>query len=283
MVELSAEKIASYALQGSNPAIELAQVNHRLRLLEVWDIQSGARVLEIGCGQGNTTTVLAEALGVTGHVDAVDPAPADYGAPFTLAQAQAHISASEVGSRITWHQADPLEFLKSTDQRWDVAIFSHCLWYFKDEQTLQSLLEALSSRVEAVAIAEYALIASEKSSIPHLLAAIARATLEAHKIDSHENIQSPFSPAEIKKVFGQSGWKVKSEKNVIPAADLSDGAWEAESVTNAHFLEEVKKIQNTRIEFVLKSSRDAVIAAVNSIGGRKNVRTMDVFACKIGA
>lgn len=90
-----APTIASYALQDpARPEIELAQVRHRIRLIGVWGIGDdaiiapGSRVLELGCGQGTATTVLAEAVGPAGHVDAVDPGAPDYGAPFTLAEAQ---------------------------------------------------------------------------------------------------------------------------------------------------------------------------------------------------
>ena len=39
----------------------------------------GSRVLEIGCGQGDTTVVLAELVGEEGKVIGVDPGPLDYG------------------------------------------------------------------------------------------------------------------------------------------------------------------------------------------------------------
>jgi len=35
--------------------------------------------MEIGCGQGDCTAVLATVVGETGHVTALDPAPPDYG------------------------------------------------------------------------------------------------------------------------------------------------------------------------------------------------------------
>lgn len=57
----------------------LAQMEHRVDLVQYWDIQPGSRVLEIGCGQGDTTTVLADAVGEHGHVDAIDPGSPDYG------------------------------------------------------------------------------------------------------------------------------------------------------------------------------------------------------------
>ena len=47
------------------------QMDHRLQLLNFWDIMPGSRVLELGCGQGDCTVPLADAVGENGHVDAV--------------------------------------------------------------------------------------------------------------------------------------------------------------------------------------------------------------------
>ena len=55
------------------------QFEHRVNIVKSWNILPGSRVLEIGPGQGDCTTVLASAVGDSGHVDAVDPAPLDYG------------------------------------------------------------------------------------------------------------------------------------------------------------------------------------------------------------
>lgn len=52
---------------------------HRLELLKEWGIRPGQTVLEIGCGQGDTASVLAAAVGEEGHVTGMDPAPFDYG------------------------------------------------------------------------------------------------------------------------------------------------------------------------------------------------------------
>lgn len=57
------------------------QFEHRANIVKSWNIPPGSRVLEIGPGQGDCTIVLATAVGESGHVDAVDPAPLDYGTP----------------------------------------------------------------------------------------------------------------------------------------------------------------------------------------------------------
>ena len=57
------------------------QFEHRVSIVESWNIPPGSRVLEIGPGQGDCTIVLATAVGESGHVDAVDPAPLNSGTP----------------------------------------------------------------------------------------------------------------------------------------------------------------------------------------------------------
>ena len=65
--------------EGGTPEHIDWQMEHRLELVSYWDIKPGSRVLEIGCGQGDCTIVLADQVGEKGHVDAVDPGAPDYG------------------------------------------------------------------------------------------------------------------------------------------------------------------------------------------------------------
>lgn len=83
--QVDAASIARLSLH--NPTqfhIQHSQTVHRLALVRHWNIPTGARVLEIGCGQGDCTTVLASAVGEHGSVIAVDPADLDYGVSFRL-------------------------------------------------------------------------------------------------------------------------------------------------------------------------------------------------------
>lgn len=282
----AAPRIASYQLVTPNGlATEIAQATHRINLLNTWSaIQPGSKALELGCGQGNCTAVLAEAVGDEGgHVDAVDPAPPDYGAPFTLAQAQQHISASAIGDRVSWHRSTPENFLAasgtgSSRQTWDCAVLSHCIWYFSSPDVLRGILTALRGRVRTLCVAEYALRATEPRAVPHVLAALARATLEAHKRRGTENIQTPLAPEAIKSLAKSCGWRLESDAILVPDEGLLDGSWETGSVVSEAFLEEARSyVDDGRVKVVLESARASVLAAVDSVGV-KNVRTMDVWA-----
>lgn len=278
----AATKIASYQLLTPNGLpIEIAQATHRINLLNQWSaIPPGSKVLEIGCGQGNCTAVLAEAVGPTGHIDAIDPASPDYGAPFTLAQAQSHISQSAIGDRVTWHRATPEAFLAEQGARrtWDVAVLTHCIWYLASRDVLGNILDALKGRVGRVCIAEYALRATAQSAVPHVLAALARGMLEAHRTESSQNIQSLLSPIEIVRVARQAGWKVDAESSVVPGEGLLDGTWEVGTVVSEAFLREIEQnVHDDKIKVVLRSAQASVLAAVENVGGVKRVRTMDVW------
>ncbi|EGX91820.1 SAM-dependent methyltransferase [Cordyceps militaris CM01] len=276
----TAESIARYSPTPNDTAlqIEKVQVEHRLQLINAWRIPPGSTILEIGCGQGTCTTVLATAAGPNGHVDAVDPGPPDYGSPYTLAQAQAIISAGTLGDRITWHNAEPTDVLATSgDKVWDYAVFSHCIWYFDNRDVLSTILRAMQGRVGAVLVAEYALTATERDAQPHLLSAIARAALEAHNPSSTANIRCLLSPAGIKEIAEASGLKVGDESIIVPAAGLLDGVWESGEVRSKSFVDEVgKRITSPRVKEMLLSSREAVIASHAAMNGRKT-RTMDVW------
>ncbi|KAK5656394.1 hypothetical protein OQA88_4775 [Cercophora sp. LCS_1] len=299
-----APKIASYAIQPPNPsssflAIEVSQATHRIHLINALpSITPGIRILEIGCGQGTATQALAVAISSPspspdanpeqGHITALDPAPPDYGRPFTLAQAQSHLSSGPLGSLITFHQADPITYLSShPTEKWDIAVLMHCIWYFPTPTTLLDILIALKGRVRKVCIAEWALQATEPAATGHVLAAIARATFEAHRTGSGENIQTALSPEGIKSVVAQAGWKVESEGVVVPEKGLEDGFWEAGTVVSKEFLEDMEReVGDDRVKAVLRSARDATVAAARMAGGEgargaHGVRSMDVWTATL--
>lgn len=82
-ISLDAKTIAYKCLKESPSEgaadTQIGQTLERIDLVSRWGIKEGDRVLEIGCGQGDMTAVLATAVGENGRVTALDPAPLDYG------------------------------------------------------------------------------------------------------------------------------------------------------------------------------------------------------------
>ena len=84
------------AIHNGDNKIAFRQTEHRLDLLRRFGIGVGAdassegsaaeHILELGCGQGDCTVVLAAVLGEKGHVTALDPGPMDYGRCMLTAQ-----------------------------------------------------------------------------------------------------------------------------------------------------------------------------------------------------
>ena len=66
------EIAAAMAAAEGSPDVQLTQTRYRAALVTGLGIPAGASVLEVGCGQGDMTAVLAEAVGPEGRVVAVD-------------------------------------------------------------------------------------------------------------------------------------------------------------------------------------------------------------------
>lgn len=131
-------------------------------------------------------------------------------------------------------------------------------------------------------LAEWSLHATEPAATAHVLAALARAAFEAHRGESEENIQTLASPKAIKEAGRHAGWKIESEGAVVPEAELSDGFWETGTVVHRGFVDDVEKaVKEERVKAVLTSMRDATIAAADSVGGIKKVRSMDVWVATL--
>ncbi|KAL7787442.1 S-adenosyl-L-methionine-dependent methyltransferase [Trichoderma ceciliae] len=258
--------------------LEIGQAEHRIKLINFWRLAPGSRVLEIGCGQGTTTAVLAEAVGPTGHVDAIDPGRPDYGSPWTLAQAQEHLSSGPIGDRISWHFADPIDYLaKNADKSWDYVVFAHCIWYFESPAILTKMLGALRGRAKSLLIAEYALKATQKNAVPHVLASVARATLEAHNKASEANIRCLSSPGAITDAANENSWTFDEETIVMPGEGLLDGSWETGTVKSPNFLKEIEqKVEDPKVRALLRSARDGVLGLLETLEV-KRTWTMDVW------
>ncbi|CAF4199286.1 unnamed protein product, partial [Adineta steineri] len=260
--------------------IQIAQTEHRLKLAQIWSIQPGSNVLEIGCGQGDCTAVLASLVGSSGHVTGIDPGDLSYGAPYTLGQAQEHLKNSQLGAQITFKQTEVQQFLADDrSMKYDVAVLAHSIWYFASPYILQDMLQALKGRVHRVCIAEYALSTTSNSAFPHVLSVLAQNTLFLRDSTWTTNIRILLSPMAISEIIKKIGFHLVTSTILTPAEDLLDGEWETNIVLSNDFLQAVnQKVVHINEQVTICAMRDAMISAIETLKlQNKKISTMDVW------
>lgn len=214
--------IDTYELFQDDP-IQQIQLQHRFSLVEAFAIQPGMTILEIGCGQGDTTVALADAVGPNGHVIALDIADGEYGAPMTLAQAHARIQASSLGDRITFHlNTDFLNWVSPVHI--DAIVLSHCSWYFRDAALLTTYFQKMNTLTKRICFAEWAMQIDDISQRGHFHAVSILALYSAF-IENDGNIQHVFSPKQVEQFARDSHFTLREQK-IIDAHYLQDGEWE---------------------------------------------------------
>ncbi|WP_395671891.1 methyltransferase domain-containing protein [Inquilinus sp.] len=222
--------VAGLGLVGSAHAIQLAQTRFRMRLVDHWRIAPGARVLEIGCGQGDTTLALAAAVGPDGHVTAIDTADGSYGAPDTLTDAAERIGRSSLGGRIAFRfGADILDpAIPLPHDRYDCAVLAHCSWYFRSVEVLRRTLRRLGDRTDRLCLSEWDLQPTRPTQIPHLLAVILQGRMARLDPAFDGNVRTPLSQAALTAVLREAGWRV-DEVAPVDSTRLQDGRWEVDN------------------------------------------------------
>jgi hypothetical protein len=229
------------------------------------------------------------------------------GSPYTLAQAQSHLSDGPLGSRITFVNTDPIRHLSTLTPRkgsdesgdqfsYDYAVFALCLWYFSTSSEIKETLEAVSRHARVVCIAEWSMAPSRAfpgESYPHLLAACAQAALAARLPigTSDANIRTLATPPMLKRLLSEIG-KGKSaatqEGLFTPDEKTLDGSWEVQGVLSKHWEQQVDVIksaddaQDARDKELLLGFRDAVKAALPNAPKATGVRCMDIWWAIIG-
>lgn len=240
-----AEKIVNCMPPSSGDSnIQKVQTKHRLKLAEFWDVKEGNKVLEIGCGQGDTTAVLAFLVGDTGVVHGIDIASPEYGSPLTLGESINYLKKSQIGNRIKVDfDVDILSpKIEFPENYFDLIVLSHSSWYMKSDEELYDILKKLRRWGTTLCFAEWDTRIQSVEQYPHLLSVLIQAQYECYKTTSLSNVRTLFTPQDIKRIAETAGWTIVAEKS-INSPELQDGKWEIEQVLT-NFQDELKMVDN---------------------------------------
>jgi SAM-dependent methyltransferase len=223
-----AEEIASQmALYTICPDVQLIQTRFRLQLARGWRIPEGSNVLEIGCGQGDMTAVLAHVVGSGGHVTALDAADRDYGGPVTVGKSADHLAGTPLGRRIEFHYDYDLldEANDFPPDTFDYVVFAHCSWYFRSLGPFYRALLRVRPWAKQLCYSEWDLEPRSLDQVAHMLAVLIQGQVEAYRADSGANVRTPFSKARLEGLLRETGW-TPSSGTTIDTEELQDGGWE---------------------------------------------------------
>lgn len=223
-----AEAIVAQMAQGADASdVQLVQTQFKLRIAEGWHIPAGARILEIGCGQGDMTAVLADAVGSQGHVMAVDIAEPTYGAPISLGDSARRLLESPLGKRIEFRfNCDVLDPSVAFEAgAFDYVVLTHSSWYFGSVDQLRDVLRRIRPWARRLCLSEWNMTPRTIEQVAHLLAVLLQGQLEAFKASSDANIRTPLSKAALLRVLQETGWAPVQEID-LEAPQLQDASWE---------------------------------------------------------
>ena len=203
------------------------QTRHRIRLAKTFGIEPGDRILEIGCGQGDTTAVLAYLAGETGFVHGIDIASSDYGSPVSVGQSAEFLMCSSLGDRI--RMAFEVDFLQDDapleKEGYDMVVLSHSSWYLKSHDELLAILIKARSLADRICFAEADIRIEAIEQLPHLLAVLIQAQIESVKAKSEANIRTLVARDDALRLMERAGWQIVEETRIVEP-ELQDGEWE---------------------------------------------------------
>ncbi|MEV6165408.1 methyltransferase domain-containing protein [Streptomyces sp. NPDC052052] len=260
---------AGMAAAGHSPDIQLSQTRHRAALVADWHIAPGSTVLELGCGQGDMTAVLAEAVGPEGRVVAVDVAEPSYGAPVTLGESADRLMAGPLGPRIDFRFAtdvlDPsVDFPENT---FDHVVLAHCSWYFASFGQLRDTLARVRPWARRLCFTEWDLTPASGDQLAHLLAVLVQGQTEAAGSRGQGNVRTPFSREELLRLLPEAGWTADSSGSV-DTGELQDGDWEIAACLDLAGTEEHLAALPEPVRHLVLSQADVLRAVAKPRGNR---------------
>ncbi len=239
------------AMYEVDPQEQINKTRFRSMFVEKWGVPRGAKILEVGCGQGETTAVLAEAVGVNGYVVATDPASYNYGSPITIGESARFLSESRLGSRIGFYfnskisDDEPL----FPNETFDYVILAHCSYYFDSQQDLLNTFISARKWAKTLCFSEWDTRINSINQVSHLLAIFIQGQVEAFKATSTANIRSPFSRREVESLLKSAGWLITRSCTVNASQSQEDVLWEvdvcfAQLITEMESLKLPEKLYN---------------------------------------
>lgn len=222
--------------------IYVPRFQQRLSIIDAWSIARGSCILDIGCGQGESALALALQLGPDARISAIDPAPHEYGAPFTVGECHEHISATPLGQQIRFMRTDAASLQSSTGLDFHAAALCLSLWYFPTTGSVAVLFETLAAAgVPRLYLAEYDFTSALLTQQPHVLAARAQALFHTRKQPSavpdpkEPNVRAALEVSDIKEAASVAGFNIAREGHITPAPEMLEGHFEVQYVLRGRF------------------------------------------------
>ncbi|MFH9979292.1 class I SAM-dependent methyltransferase [Streptomyces sp. NPDC017179] len=260
---------AGMAAAEHSPDVQLSQTRHRAALVAGWRIPPGSTVLELGCGQGDMTAVLAEAVGPGGRVVAVDVAEPSYGAPVTLGESAARLTAGPLGPRIDFRfGTDVLDpAVGFPEGAFDHVVLAHCSWYFASLGQLRDTLGRVRPWARRLWFTEWDMTPATDGQLAHLLAVLIQGQIEAAGSRGQGNVRTPFSREALLRLLPEAGWTADGG-GPVDTGELQDGDWEVAACLELAGSQERLAVLPEPVRQLVLSQADVLRALAEPRGNR---------------